>query len=339
MQVLVTSRIRTAAALLLSLALLAQLAACGSSRSFGGSGGSAAVGGSGSGSTGGGSGGSGSGGGSGGGAGSGSGGGSSGSGGSPGGATGYPVSVSLSGLSDGDTIVMALNGMYLLTVHWSPPFTAIASFPDRTTGQALLLPAGTRYVVNVSTPPAHKACSASPASGEATGPVLVIVDCRALPAGYAHGAASGLAAGMDSAAGTADGDASLAGAAEAQGIDGTRWRFGGRRAGASLDLSNDLWVLQQGGSSWLRASGEGGVNARGRYPVQGTSSPTADPGARAAARLWVDADGTVWLFGGNGIDADGTYGELMDLWTFDPGTRQWAWAGGEAAARHFTSGD
>jgi hypothetical protein len=41
---------------------------------------------------------------------------------------------------------------------------------------------------------------------------------------------------------------------------------------------------------------------------------------------WKDSTGNLWLFGGNGPDSGGVYGELNDLWKFD-GT-QWTWVSG-----------
>jgi hypothetical protein len=52
------------------------------------------------------------------------------------------------------------------------------------------------------------------------------------------------------------------------------------------------------------------------------------PGARSSTVSWVDGDGNLWLFGGLGLDADGTLGYLNDVWEFNPSTQLWAWMGG-----------
>jgi hypothetical protein len=43
-------------------------------------------------------------------------------------------------------------------------------------------------------------------------------------------------------------------------------------------------------------------------------------------------DGALWLFGGNGIAGAAAFGDLNDLWRFDPTTRQWAWYSGANSA-------
>jgi hypothetical protein len=50
----------------------------------------------------------------------------------------------------------------------------------------------------------------------------------------------------------------------------------------------------------------------------GTAAPTNVPGARFGAVNWTDASGNLWLFGGNGPDAAGTFGYLNGLWRFQP---------------------
>ena len=49
------------------------------------------------------------------------------------------------------------------------------------------------------------------------------------------------------------------------------------------------------------------------------------PGIRIGAIPWVDSNGSLWLFGGEGYGASG-YGDLNDLWKFD-GTN-WTWISG-----------
>jgi hypothetical protein len=43
---------------------------------------------------------------------------------------------------------------------------------------------------------------------------------------------------------------------------------------------------------------------------------------------WTDASGRLWLFGGVGIIADGSGGELNDLWRYDPTSNEWTWVSG-----------
>jgi hypothetical protein len=45
---------------------------------------------------------------------------------------------------------------------------------------------------------------------------------------------------------------------------------------------------------------------------------------------WTDSTGNLWLFGGFGVDASGTGGDLNDLWEFNPATNEWAWMSGSS---------
>lgn len=46
--------------------------------------------------------------------------------------------------------------------------------------------------------------------------------------------------------------------------------------------------------------------------------------------IWTDQTGNLWLFGGNGADANDAGGDLNDLWEFDLSTHEWAWMGGSS---------
>ena len=50
-----------------------------------------------------------------------------------------------------------------------------------------------------------------------------------------------------------------------------------------------------------------------------------------SAARWIDKQGTLWLFGGVGLDSVGAFdGQLSDLWTFS--NKQWTWIGGSDMA-------
>lgn len=75
----------------------------------------------------------------------------------------------------------------------------------------------------------------------------------------------------------------------------------------------------------------GGNNlTTGIYGTQGIQHPNNWPGARGwGAATWTDTSGNLWLFGGWGVDANGTnYGCLNDLWKYDMNTGQWTWMKG-----------
>jgi hypothetical protein len=82
-----------------------------------------------------------------------------------------------------------------------------------------------------------------------------------------------------------------------------------------------------GGSSVV--PNEGGAIA-GVYGTLGTPAAENAPGSRVRASSWTDNTGNLWMFGGEGYDADGVPGFLNDLWKFDPSTNQWAWMGGSS---------
>ncbi|MGB0431027.1 MAG: choice-of-anchor D domain-containing protein, partial [Bacteroidia bacterium] len=80
------------------------------------------------------------------------------------------------------------------------------------------------------------------------------------------------------------------------------------------DLS-DMWVWN--GSQWAWTSGSDTRNDAGNYGSINATSSDNYPSGRADAMGWIDANGTIWFFGGDGIDASGNTGYLNDLWSMD----------------------
>ena len=83
-----------------------------------------------------------------------------------------------------------------------------------------------------------------------------------------------------------------------------------------MGLLNDLWKYSNG--EWTWASGANLINQNGMYGTQGMFGPGNSPGARFEACSWVDEKGNLWLFGGFGVPASGTEGNLNDLWMYSP---------------------
>jgi hypothetical protein len=55
-----------------------------------------------------------------------------------------------------------------------------------------------------------------------------------------------------------------------------------------------------------------------RTPAAGNT-----PGGRDSAASWIDKDGNLWLFGGEGFDSADAWGTgLNDLWMFDPSSNE-----------------
>jgi len=124
---------------------------------------------------------------------------------------------------------------------------------------------------------------------------------------------------------------------------GNLWLFGGDGAdanGAIGDL-NDLWEFNpftqewawMGGSSTLPSTCTSPTDCGqpGTYGTLGVAAQGNTPGGRASASIWTDGSGNAWLFGGQGVEGNATFGALNDLWGFNPSTNEWAWMGGSSA--------
>lgn len=79
----------------------------------------------------------------------------------------------------------------------------------------------------------------------------------------------------------------------------------------------------------------GGANTalgKASYGTQGVPAATNMPGPRDEAATWTDSSGNFWLFGGEGYDAAGGWGQLNDLWEYSPSSGEWTWVGGSETA-------
>ncbi len=116
------------------------------------------------------------------------------------------------------------------------------------------------------------------------------------------------------------------------GIDanGIFWLFGGFGYDSSTfgGHLNDLWKFDPTSGNWTWVNGAKTGDQRGNYGTKGTADSANVPGGRDGAFFWIDSSGTLWLFGGYGLDSSpiGTPGPLNDLWKFD-GTN-WTWVSG-----------
>jgi len=107
---------------------------------------------------------------------------------------------------------------------------------------------------------------------------------------------------------------------------GKLWLFGGwgyAPGGSIGGRLNDLWEYDPATLEWAWVSGSNVFGQNGTYGIQGTADPLNVPGARSLAVSWLDSQGNLWLFGG-GTD----YGDLNDLWKYDPTTLEWTWVSG-----------
>jgi hypothetical protein len=84
----------------------------------------------------------------------------------------------------------------------------------------------------------------------------------------------------------------------------------------------------QTAGEWAWVSGANTVFAPGVYGTQGLPAAANVPGARFGSVSWIDSSGNLWLFGGDGYDSTGTWGDLNDLWEFNPTNKEWTWMSG-----------
>lgn len=104
---------------------------------------------------------------------------------------------------------------------------------------------------------------------------------------------------------------------------GMVWVFGGVGYGTTGDDNyrlNDLWRLDTTTRAWSQISGSGDFQDENSV----VTGELATPGSRNGAAGWMDGDGNLWLFGGQGYDDvlnDNEY--LNDLWKYDTATMQW----------------
>lgn len=106
------------------------------------------------------------------------------------------------------------------------------------------------------------------------------------------------------------------------------WLFGGVGCGSVCSSSanvgplNDLWKFDPSTGTWTWVSGATTISANGVY-----SGTTPSPGARFGASTWF-ANGSLWLFGGAGMDGSGRSGNLNDLWKYDVASGDWTFVTG-----------
>jgi N-acetylneuraminic acid mutarotase len=104
---------------------------------------------------------------------------------------------------------------------------------------------------------------------------------------------------------------------------GNLWLYGGNgldSTGATGNLS-DLWTFSPGSGQWTWVSGANLAGAVGVYGIQRIASSSNAPGAREFASSWIDAAGSLWLFGGDNYDESASPlsgHDFSDLWRWTP---------------------
>jgi N-acetylneuraminic acid mutarotase len=102
--------------------------------------------------------------------------------------------------------------------------------------------------------------------------------------------------------------------------NGNFWLYGGHGYDSALNEGslNDLWKFNPSTGQWAWMSGSNMANGPSSYGTKGEASASNVPSARGDASAWVDSSDNLWLFGGDGFDANGNGGELDDLWRWQP---------------------
>ena len=116
---------------------------------------------------------------------------------------------------------------------------------------------------------------------------------------------------------------------------GNFWMFGGLGwdGSGTLGFLNDLWEYT--GGKWNFVSGTSLANQSGVYGTAGTGATGNLPGGRHEAAGWADANGNLWLFGGEGEDGNTpatANGILNDLWFYNIASKQWTYVLGNTTA-------
>jgi N-acetylneuraminic acid mutarotase len=197
--------------------------------------------------------------------------------------------------------------------------------------------AGGAYAVTVLTQPSTPAqtCSVANGSGAANANVTnVTVNCGHNEWAWMGGSnvanASGTYGSLGVAASTNVPGVRNFGPVSWTDASGNLWLFGGNgidSAATTGDL-NDLWKYNITSGQWTWVSGSNLVSQNGTYGTLNTAAASNVPGARDSAVSWIDASGNLWLFGGEGLDSAGTFGNLNDLWEYTVSTNKWTWKGG-----------
>jgi len=127
---------------------------------------------------------------------------------------------------------------------------------------------------------------------------------------------------------------------------GNLFLFGGQGFSTSnVGFLNDIWKFTPGAydittpgaplpptyigsytfsGTWTPVSGTTTINQKGTYGAVGAAG---FPGGRWGASQCTDSSGNLWVFGGQGIDGNGTLGLLNDLWKYNIAANTWTWMG------------
>ncbi len=103
--------------------------------------------------------------------------------------------------------------------------------------------------------------------------------------------------------------------------NGDLWLFGGGENGSAI--FNDLWKYIIADNVWIWVAGSKLRYQQSVYLESATE--LAVPSSRMDSSGWVDKQGLLWIYGGNGLDETASLGstDSSELWTFDTITNKW----------------
>ena len=233
----------------------------------------------------------------------------------------YPIGGSVSGLGSG-SLVLQDNGGDTLTI------TANGSFTFATP-----IVAGGAYAVTIETAPNGQNCSVTNGSGTvaAANVTNIAVSCAGewTWMGGSSSPSATAVYGTQGVPATGNGPGALYAATTWTDSGGNFWLFGGGGySGSANGMLDALWRYSPATQQWTWMGGPTSISAAGVYGTQGLAAPSNMPGARDHATSWTDASGHFWLFGGIGFDTNDAFGNLGDLWQYDPASNQWTWVSG-----------
>jgi N-acetylneuraminic acid mutarotase len=107
--------------------------------------------------------------------------------------------------------------------------------------------------------------------------------------------------------------------------NGFLYLFGGEITG--VNYQSDLWKYDLINNIWTWIKGPNSSLHAGNFGVIGAYNSNNNPSARGRAGTW-KFNNKFYLFGGDGVDSNGEYGKLNDIWEYDPLSNNWRWIKG-----------
>lgn len=96
---------------------------------------------------------------------------------------------------------------------------------------------------------------------------------------------------------------------------------------ASLSLSKDFWKFNIDTNNWTKLS-NGTPDGKGVFGIKGVENASNFPPDLTNVTTWTDADGNLYLFGGNTSSSYLDRDEYNTVWKYNVSTNMWSWISG-----------